>query len=467
MSKDVNPKSSITISDIKKDIEEVKCFFKSTDNNPFPLRVLPPEIQKIVESTNQCLGFPIDYIAASLLYAASVAVGATYTVQIMKGWIESGVLYMAIVGRAGINKSHPLSWAIKPIMKRDDQSFKIYKEKLKFYEEAINMTKKDREEIGLDEPSEKPRWIKSLMTDYTPEALVDVHYHNKRGIAIYVDELASWFKSFGRYTKSAEQEFWLSTWSNKPITVDRKGSEPSRISYPYISVIGTMQPSVLGELSSDNRESNGFLDRILFVMNDSISRNCWPDKQLPNEIPILWESIIHSLFNYQFDTGHEDHSKSRVLKLTSEADKIIREWNKTKTNESNDLDNESISSIYAKMDTYCIRFALILEVLNSAIKGEEPEAINVGSVKGAIDLVAYFEHTALQVRSIIDKTVDPVDKLPDDKRSLYDGLPREFETSEAVAIGEDLKIPERNIKRLLNDKELFKKLRRGLYRKLA
>ena len=35
-------------------------------------------------------------------------------------------------------------------------------------------------------------------------SLADVHKFNKRGIGVYSDELASWFKNFNRYNKGSE-----------------------------------------------------------------------------------------------------------------------------------------------------------------------------------------------------------------------------------------------------------------------
>ena len=117
-----------------------------------------------------------------------------------------------------------------------------------------------------------PIWEQLLVTDFTPEALIEVHKFNKNGIGVYADELASWFKNFNRYNSGSEEQFWLSVWSGKPIRINRKTSEPIFISLPFISVIGTIQPAVLKELAKDRTE-NGFMDRILFVIPDDLKKN--------------------------------------------------------------------------------------------------------------------------------------------------------------------------------------------------
>ena len=92
--------------------------------NPFPIEVLPESIQKIIIATNESLKFPLDFIRASILYAVSVSIGNTHRVEIMKGWQENAVLYLSIVGRAGTNKSHPISFALKPIEQWDSLKYK-------------------------------------------------------------------------------------------------------------------------------------------------------------------------------------------------------------------------------------------------------------------------------------------------------------------------------------------------------
>jgi len=60
------------------------------------------------------------------LYAASVAIGNSCRVEIMKGWQENAVLYLAFVGRPGTSKSHPITFALKPIEQRDAFNFQKY-----------------------------------------------------------------------------------------------------------------------------------------------------------------------------------------------------------------------------------------------------------------------------------------------------------------------------------------------------
>ena len=65
--------------------------------NRFPVEIFPSTVQEIIASTNENLNYPVDFIAASLLYAISVAIGNTYCVELKTGFQQSAVLYLAIV----------------------------------------------------------------------------------------------------------------------------------------------------------------------------------------------------------------------------------------------------------------------------------------------------------------------------------------------------------------------------------
>jgi hypothetical protein len=145
--------------------------------NPFPVMAFPEGIQHIINATNECLKFPIDYIGASILSAASIAIGNTFMAEVKKGWRESAVLYMALVGPPNTNKSHPLSFAFRPMFDRDSSSYYNYEKEMQVFNNATDK-----------ESNIKPVWCKSIVNDFTQEALALVHRINKRGIGVYSDE---------------------------------------------------------------------------------------------------------------------------------------------------------------------------------------------------------------------------------------------------------------------------------------
>jgi hypothetical protein len=104
--------------------------------NRFPIEVFPKQVSFVICQTNHALKFPNDFIGSSMLYAASVAIGNTFRAGVKNSWSESATLYIALVGRAGTNKSHPLSFALQPIFDKDSHSFREYEQQRKEYEKA-------------------------------------------------------------------------------------------------------------------------------------------------------------------------------------------------------------------------------------------------------------------------------------------------------------------------------------------
>jgi hypothetical protein len=429
--------------------------------NRFPVAVFPLPIQQIIIATNENLNYPIDFIGASLLYAVSVAVGNTHSVEVKKGFQQSAVLYLAIVGRAGTTKSHPLSFALQPIVEHDKSTYREYEQQRQEYEKAVIQSKKDKQLI--DEPI-KPIWHKFLLSDFTPEALAEVHKLNKRGIGVYVDELAGWFKNFNRYNKGSEMEFWLSQWSGKPINIDRKTGEPVFIPLPFISVAGTIQNSILYELAKDSRTQNGFIDRILFVIPDNIQKEYWSETDLPHVVTENWKCIISNLLSLSVTNDDTLNPSPEVLKFTPEAKKVLFEWQKANTDQCNEAENEAISGIYSKMDMYVLRLALILEMMRFACNEGNKQAVSMEAVRGAIKLVEYFKSSAVKVNSILSNA-SPLAKHPADKQALYKALPDTFTTETGLQIAEGLEVAERTFKYFLKEKELFSRIRWGEYEK--
>ena len=432
--------------------------------NRFPIEVFPLEIQEIVKATNENLNFPIDFIGASILYAVSVSIGNTHRVEVKRGWLESSVLYLAIVAKAGTNKSHPLSFALQPIVEQDKITYRQYEQQRQTYEKSICLSRKEREQQFIDEPT-KPIWQKFLLSDFTPEALAEVHKFNKRGIGVYVDELAGWFKNFNRYNKGSEMEFWLSVWSGKPINIDRKTGEPVFIPLPFISVCGTIQNGILNELAKDSRTQNGFIDRILFVMPDNLEKTYWSETELSSEVPENWRKIISRLLCLNIINDETQNPSPEILKLSKEAKKILFEWQKGNTDQSNDIENETVSSIYSKLEMYAVRLALILEMMSYSCNESNKETISENSIKGALKLVEYFKNTAIKVSSIVSD-FNPLENQPFDKQSVYKALPNSFTTEIGLEIAKKMGVPERTFKRFLKRQELFNSVKWGQYKKI-
>ena len=150
----------------------------------FPIEVFPIRIQRIISSLHDCQGYPVDYVAAATLAAIAVGIGNSHLVQVKRNWLESPILYMALIGRPGANKSHPLSFAFQPFIEHDYCQNQEYQKLYAEYERTMSMSKKERMEAGLDEFPQAPVRRRFLVSDITPEGLSLIHAQNPRGLCL-------------------------------------------------------------------------------------------------------------------------------------------------------------------------------------------------------------------------------------------------------------------------------------------
>jgi hypothetical protein len=78
------------------------------------------------------------------------------------------------------------------------------------------------------------------------------------------------------------------------------------IKRPYISVIGTIQKKVLGELAKGERSCNGFIDRILFVLPSDQQKIRWNDRELSENIDQQWADILSKVIMLDFMPWEEN-----------------------------------------------------------------------------------------------------------------------------------------------------------------
>ena len=247
----------------------------SVKGGDFPLGALPMKMQRIVREANDCYGYPVDYLAGAMLVAVGLGIGNTHFARLKGKWDESAILFMALVGRPGACKSHPLNFAIRPFTELDGKATRAYIKACDEYERQRELPMKER----TDPHPVAPVCKRFLISDATPVAMLLIHSQNLRGILMWNDELAGWFKNFNRYNKGSDEEYWLKLFNANPSFSDRKGVKNSvYISRPFISVVGTIQNGILNELAQGSRTSNGFIDRLLFVMPDNQDKQPWSDR---------------------------------------------------------------------------------------------------------------------------------------------------------------------------------------------
>jgi hypothetical protein len=454
-------KGKVRLDDLEAEINSVQNEEQNTLS--FPLSVFPKEIQEVVEKAKETLNYPIEFTASSILYATSIAVGNTHRVLIKNGFEQAPIIYLCLVAPSGSVKSHPLEFAIKPLQSADEKSFNQYKLAIDAYNLAKMEASKNKDESG-SQVLKRPFWTKYLISDYTPEALYSVHANNLRSIGVYIDELAGWFKNFERYNKNSQQEFWLSAWSGKQISIDRKMTDSILITNPFISVAGTIQTALLTEITKENRGRNGFIDRILFVAPPNLQKQGWDDKEMPNHLIEKYHSIINKLLSIPTNFNEHGQIDTTRLRFSPTARDTVFNWvNTVNTPLVNETQNDDLKGIYTKLEMYVPRFSLLLHLLEWA-SGDTNQKNEIGtnSVLGAIKLAEYFRQSAEQINENLNNKLE---NLHEKNKQLFDTLSANITTSEAVSTGKKLGISESTVKRFLSNEAFFVKAGHGKYQK--
>lgn len=434
----------------------------------FPVDVFPEQIRCYLNELHDYQGFPIDYTAGGVLFAASVAIGNTMQITPKNAWVEPSTLWCVIVGRSGATKTHPLNYATLPISESDHRLAVKFNAEMQRYEEKVEEYRSAKSSGDEVEKPVKPVYRKRLARDYTIESLLHQHTLEVKGVSVLSDELPTWLQNFTRYNSSkGELSLWNSIWSCQRVTVDRRDSS-AQIPVPHMAVAGTIQPGIISSLTKDGGVHNGFLDRFLFFYPTDASIPHWSEDEVNKIVLDQYAEIICRLNDLEVDKDEAGYPLPNRLSLDKDAKALYRDFYNENVDECNKSSSDITRSMLAKMRSYCLRLALVLNSLNWAAgtDGYNTVRIGAGAMEGAIKLCKYFQFNAQKVHDLLSQT-DPYSFITDIQLKWLKALSSRFTTKEAKEAGEILDVKPRTIEDWLkSDKLPIEKIRHANYRKL-
>ncbi len=442
----INPAfSSLKPQTIKEHIQDLKDKIYAG----FPLDVFPHRIKGMINATNEALNFPLEYTSCACLFAISMAIGKNIKITPREGWDENGSLWVCLVGRAGATKSPVLKYMLKPIKSLEKKAYRLFQDQLAEYKA-----------LSKDEKSahSEPIPVNYYTQDSSPEALLELHAQNPRGLAYMCDELVSWWMNLNRYNTNSEGIF-LTGWDGGGMKVNRIQRDPIFLDEMYIPIIGGTQPSKLISLAKDGRDSSGLMARILFCFPENTTKGKWNNISLSKNHEVYWEYVVTKIIEFS--------SKEPLkLKPSKEAYKLLEKWQHENATLV-DLHGEgTLAEMFNKAERQCVRLALILQVLYWACGEDGLNQISTRAVNGAIALVECFKKQADKVCEVIYDG-NPLDRLPKKKRDFYNALPDEFVSQDGIQLAESLGISRSSYYRMLNKEGLFSKSNHNSYIKTA
>jgi hypothetical protein len=379
-------------------------------NTEFPLDIFPEEIQYYIKECSDKLQMNIDYMGCTLLWVISVIMGNGYEIEVKKGWKEKSVLWLSLVGQAGVGKTPSIDQIIFPLHKINNKEIKKYIEERKKYDEFQSLTKKEKKDIyGESYEVEKPIKNQFIVNDITLEALVDMHQENDNSLGVFKDELAGWLKDMNRYRAGSDLEFWLSTWSGKSVNVNRMTRAGSFVDKPFIPVLGGIQPTIFNNLSTEENKENGFMDRLLISFPD-VKIEYYAEQELDYDAIRWYDELITKFYWSVKNTISRVDGiiQSRVLTMDLDAKKEwIRIFNNISKNQNDDEENQYLKSMYPKQKSYIPRFALLLHVFNCFYNNWDGiSVVKKESILSAEKLSNYFINNAKKVKIDSSETME-------------------------------------------------------------
>lgn len=344
-----------------------------------PIDGLSTQAQGIIDAIVGTFQCSRDMVVAGMFTVVGTAIGKRLVIDDGK-YQNYPCLWVCNVAPSGSNKSQPMRFLLQPLKDRDAYNYGIYREELKLYKAAG------------DTKAEKPVFNQFLVSDSTPEARNQVLSVNRDGVLLYRDELKGMIDDLGRYNRSGELSQLLSIFDSDNIIVNRKSDDTLLIEEPFMSILGSIQPSVLQEtFGNELMMGNGFVQRWLFCFPDSVPPAMYSDEVIPSSVANDWRSFIYNLLMYDFS------AEGGKLYLRSEAKKVYIEYYNKLQLKKVDTD-DYMAAVYSKLQIYVIRWAGIAHIL-----GNNPSSIDIspGEMEYSCRCMDYFERCAEKVYQIL------------------------------------------------------------------
>lgn len=371
---------------IKKGVFDI---IETTGVLPFPTEIFPDNIQFIIKSLKENASFETQITGSTILFVASTIIGLSKKIIIKAdAWEDTPNLWIAVVGKRGTMKTPATSYSLKPLV----NSEKEFATRFEFdMSEYLKVPKKDRKE------ELRPKRRQRFSNDTTVEGLIDAMEYNHNGMGIYKDELNGFFEEMNRYKAGGNLEFYLSAFNGGVYVKNRKSYDPQTINDIYLSMLGSIQPEVLKEISG-MQTRNGMLDRWLYTISDDVVPRT-NDNEIPPEITAEYNMFVSNIINL---CG----SESVLSWLPGARNQFFEGVNEMEDMMEDENCDPLLFTYLSKMKTYFARILIVVCAMDNT------NYIGIDHVNKAKSIIAYYVSTAVYtfVGFENQKTIDEIFK---------------------------------------------------------
>jgi hypothetical protein len=309
-----------------------------------PADVLPDIVERAARDRGLRLGVEAGAPAAALVTVLASLVPAGNRLQMRQhdtGWTVKPILWTAIVGPPGSNKSAAIGYAVSTVEKLESGWRKAFvaaerQRKANASAEAAGSPEQITTPTFQDREVAKPRFRQKLFNDATTEALAASLAENPEGLLYHADELAGWLGNMDAYRAKGgkDRPFWLQAKEGGPLTVNRKTSNRICVENCAISVLGGIQPDKLRSLKV-GLSDDGLLQRFapILIQRNGNGLDIPPDAETARRLGAAAVGIVGSdnggLFRFAAEADAELHAieefkAAEIARPDSSA--VLRQW---------------------------------------------------------------------------------------------------------------------------------------------
>jgi len=345
---------------------------------PFPVEALPPVLRAYVSEASQAIGCEAAFVALPLLAVVASAIGNARRLELKRGWTEPAILWTAIIGDSGSQKSAALDYAIDTFGARQKKMMADYelqlvehRDNLLVYGQELARWKRQGDSSNPPAEPEPPVAPRLWTDDPTVQALTTLLAKHPRGMLVKRDELAGWLASFDRFSSGPGGDVaqWLEMFGGRAMMIDRKSTDDRLLNIPHASVniTGGIQPSTLRRSLSKQYFENGLAARLLLAYPPQQTRQ-WSEAEVSPATEARLVEMFGRLEQLQMDGG-DDANGPRIVKLDPAAkQKWVAFYNRHAL--QHEMLSEELSAAWSKLEGYTARLALVLHLAEWA--GEAP-----------------------------------------------------------------------------------------------
>lgn len=380
----------------------------------FPTTALPAWVHEWVSAEAHATQTPEDLAGVCALCVLAACAGGRVEVEARPGWREPTNLYGLPVLPPGSRKSAVIAAATRPLYaaERDlteavkaEQAEAVLMRDIAVKAAKVAMDKAasgkgDRDALTAEAISASaqaeaitvPPTPRLIADDVTPEAVGSLLAEHGGRLAIISAEGGIFETISGRYSNGVPSlDTWLKGHAGDPLRVDRKGRPSEYVPKPALTMLLTVQPTVLSALAGNTTfRGRGLTARFLYSLPaDNVGQRLVGANPVPSEVADAYDKRIQALVHNL--NGWTDPA---ILRLDDEAAELLLELERAvEPRLARDGEYGPIREWASKLVGAILRIAALLHIAEDGERFRLPIAAD--TLNNAILIGAYFVDHAL------------------------------------------------------------------------